>query len=96
MVRVDGAMMSPADEEEEAKLRPPVGAETDTEVAVAFGIICVRLPATPDDSEVFVTALAEGREGRLPDRVDDNLAPDRRFVGAHFEPKVSTEDDRVT
>jgi hypothetical protein len=44
----------------------------------------------------LVTELAEGREGRLPERLDDSLTPERRFVVSfEVEPAVAVDRDSV-
>lgn len=49
-----------------------------------LGIIRDR-PLLSAKLEVFVVELADGKEGRLPERVDDKRKPDKAVVEASFE-----------
>lgn len=98
VVWVDGASELICEVEEERVVESE-GAEMfgkDTvEDGVAFGAIKDKLP--PEDIEVFVAvieATAEGRDGRLPDKVVDNLTPDKGF-GVPFELATAVVVDGV-
>lgn len=61
-----------------------------------LGIVKDKLlpPAVDRELLLLVTELAEGREGRLPERLDDSLTPDRRLE-VSFEVVVVLAVDRV-
>ena len=72
-------------EAEEARLTEEAVTEVFTELAVA-ALDTVNggpeIAAVVEGSGVFA---AKGREGRLPDRLDDSLTPDKELVGGAFE-----------
>ena len=60
-----------------------------------LGTVNDKLPPLAEDSKLLllVTELAEGREGRLPERLDDSLTPERRFK-VSFEVEAAVVVDR--
>ena len=64
-----------------------------------MGIVNDKLPppiAVDRELLFLVTELAEGREGRLPERLDDSLTPEIRFeVSFEVEAAVAVDWDSV-
>ena len=67
-----------------------------------MGIVKDKLPppvppiAVDRELLFLATELAEGREGRLPERLDDSLTPEMRFeVSFEVDPAVAVDRDSV-
>ena len=69
---------------EEVKPREEVGSDVVMTVdAAVLATVSDRPAVVMEGSDVFVMDVAEGRVGRLPDRLDDSLVPE--LVGRAFD-----------